>query len=74
LNIGSQRYEIKVPKKTDLSVPVQKFLKDNHLNPKYELSIIRLVKDKLNEESVKAQNSSEEPSVSVDTARNKYES
>jgi hypothetical protein len=55
LNIGSQRYEIKVPKKTDLSVPVQKFLKENGLNLKYEHSIIRLVKDKLKEEEGKAE-------------------
>lgn len=58
LNIGSQRYEIKVPKKTDLSLPVQKFLRENHLNPKYEASIIRLVRDKLAEEEEKSHKNS----------------
>jgi hypothetical protein len=49
LNVGTKRYEIKVPKKTDLSALVQKFLQDNQLNLKNHSTILRLVKDKLDE-------------------------
>ena len=64
-----------MPKKTDLSLPVQKFLRENGLNLKYEHSIIRLVKDKLKEEDDKLEKqASEEHTRIADNTLIQYQS